>query len=46
MPRRKMGPPAMAPLLAILGALAAFVAKVKIEIVREGDVPPGKSPTQ
>jgi len=35
-----------APLLAILGALAAFVAKVKIEIVREGDVPPGKSPTQ
>jgi hypothetical protein len=35
-----------APLLAILGALAAFVAKVKIEIIREGGVPPGKSPTQ
>ena len=29
-----------APLLAIVGALAAFVAKVKLEIVRNGDGPP------
>ncbi len=28
-----------APLLAVLGALAAFVAEVKVEIVRSGDHP-------
>jgi hypothetical protein len=27
-----------APLLAILGAVVAFVAKVKLEIVRDGEV--------
>jgi hypothetical protein len=32
-----------APLLAMLGALAAFVAKVKLEIVRDGDAPPDKT---
>lgn len=31
-----------APLLAVLGALAAFVAEVKIEIVRNGHQPKGK----
>ena len=32
-----------APLLALLGALAAFVTKVKIEIVRNGE-PPDEGP--
>ena len=32
-----------APLLAVLGALAAFVSKVKLEIVRDGDDPKKKS---
>jgi Domain of unknown function (DUF4342) len=31
-----------APLLAVLGALAAFVTEVKVEIVRSGDDPKGK----
>lgn len=31
-----------APLLAVLGALAAFVSKVKIEVVRNGLVPEDK----
>ena len=35
-----------APLLAVLGALAAFVTKVKLEIVRNGDDPSTKPPTQ
>ncbi len=29
-----------APLLAVIGALAAFVTKVRLEIVRNGDGPP------
>lgn len=33
-----------APLLALLGALAAFVSKVKVEIVRNGDRPDDKPP--
>lgn len=33
-----------APLLAILGALAAFVTNVKIEIVRTGEHPDNKPP--
>jgi Domain of unknown function (DUF4342) len=32
-----------APLLAVLGALAAFVTEVKVEIVRGGDGPKGKT---
>jgi Domain of unknown function (DUF4342) len=32
-----------APLLAVLGALAAFVTKVRLEIVRNGDRPEDKS---
>jgi Domain of unknown function (DUF4342) len=32
-----------APMLAILGAFAAFVAKVKLEIIRTGDAPTDKS---
>lgn len=31
-----------APLLAVVGALAAFVTEVKVEIVRSGDQPKGK----
>jgi hypothetical protein len=34
-----------APLLAIIGAVAAFVSKVKVEIVRDGDEPSTKEPT-
>jgi hypothetical protein len=33
-----------APLLAILGALAAFVTKVRVEIVRSGDGPDHDAP--
>jgi len=35
-----------APMLAILGAIAAFVAKVKLEIVRNGDRPPDMAQKQ
>jgi Domain of unknown function (DUF4342) len=35
-----------APLLAVIGAIAAFVTKVKLEIVRTGDRPDDKPKTQ
>jgi Domain of unknown function (DUF4342) len=35
-----------APILAIIGALAVFVTKVKLEIVRNGNLPNEKSNTQ
>jgi Domain of unknown function (DUF4342) len=35
-----------APLLAVIGALAAFVTKVKLEVVRNGHPPADKSKTQ
>jgi hypothetical protein len=35
-----------APLLAIIGAIAAFVTKVKLEVVRTGEGPDGKTTTQ
>jgi Domain of unknown function (DUF4342) len=35
-----------APLLAVIGAIAAFVTKVKLEVVRTGDRPDDKPKTQ
>jgi hypothetical protein len=35
-----------APVLAVIGALAVFVTKVKLEVVRNGNPPPEKSNAQ
>jgi hypothetical protein len=35
-----------APVLAVVGALAVFATKVKLEVVRNGNPPPGKESTQ
>jgi hypothetical protein len=35
-----------APVLAVIGALAAFVTKVKLEVVRNGNPPAGESKMQ
>ncbi|MGB8816696.1 MAG: DUF4342 domain-containing protein [Rhizobiaceae bacterium] len=35
-----------APVLALVGALAVFVTKVKLEVVRNGNPPPDKSKSQ
>jgi Domain of unknown function (DUF4342) len=35
-----------APLLAVIGAIAAFVTKVRLEVVRTGDRPDDKSKTK
>jgi Domain of unknown function (DUF4342) len=35
-----------APVLAVLGAIAAFVAKVRLEVVRDGAAPADKTKTQ
>jgi Domain of unknown function (DUF4342) len=35
-----------APVLAVIGALAVFVTKVKLEVVRHGNPPPDKTKSQ
>lgn len=35
-----------APVLAVIGALAVFVTRVKLEVVRNGNPPPDKTKTQ